>query len=68
MLLPEMVITGYPIEDLALRESVQRAAAQAANDIAAQLGAEGLGDLTVVFGSLGTVTSNGTPDASVSAR
>ena len=54
LLLPEMVVTGYPIEDLALRESFQRAAAGAAADIAAALGDEGLGELTVVFGSLGT--------------
>lgn len=51
---PEMVVTGYPIEDLALRASFQRAAAQATESIALDLAAEGLGDLTVVLGSLGT--------------
>lgn len=54
VLLPEMVVTGYPIEDLALRESFQRAAAAAVHDIAATLAAEGLGHLTVALGSLGT--------------
>jgi NAD+ synthase (glutamine-hydrolysing) len=51
---PEMVVTGYPIEDLALRESFQRAAARAVDSIATELADEGLGALTVVVGSLGT--------------
>ncbi len=50
---PEMVITGYPIEDLALRESFQRAAERAVTSIAATLSSEGLGQLTVVLGTLG---------------
>ena len=54
VLLPEMVITGYPIEDLALRESFQRGAAKAVASLASELAAEGLGHLTVVLGSLGT--------------
>ena len=58
VLLPEMVVTGYPIEDLALRASFQRAAAAAARDIVAEL-AE-VRDLTVVFGCLGT-TPDGRP-------
>jgi len=57
---PEMVITGYPIEDLALRASFQRAAAQAVRDLASDLAAEGLGDLAVVLGTLGT-TPDGRP-------
>jgi len=55
VLLPEMVVTGYPIEDLALRESFQRAAAGAVGQITSSLAAEGIGDLTVVLGSLGTL-------------
>jgi NAD+ synthase (glutamine-hydrolysing) len=51
---PEMVMVGYPIEDLALRESFQRAAARAVEQVAADLAADGLGALTVVLGSLGT--------------
>lgn len=50
---PEMVITGYPIEDLALRGSFQRAAARATEEIASTLAGEGLGDLIVVLGTLG---------------
>jgi len=51
----EMTLTGYPIEDLALRASFQRAAAQRAVDLARELEAEGLGELAVVVGTLGTV-------------
>ncbi|WP_435300278.1 NAD+ synthase [Timonella sp. A28] len=52
---PEMTITGYPIEDLALRGSFQRAAERALFDIAHTLEAEGLGDIRVVVGSLGAL-------------
>ncbi|UKJ65118.1 NAD+ synthase [Cellulosimicrobium cellulans] len=51
---PEMTLTGYPIEDLALRASFRRAAWDAAADIAARLAAEGLGGITVVLGTVGT--------------
>lgn len=61
---PEMTITGYPIEDLALRASFQRAARGAVQSIADELVASGLGDLTVVVGTVGapqvTRTSPGT--------
>lgn len=57
---PEMATTGYPIEDLALRESFQRAAAAAVTEIARTLEAEGLGDLTVFVGTLG-VSAKGLP-------
>lgn len=57
---PEMAVTGYPLEDLALRASLQRAAAREVDDLAASLAAEGLGDLTVVVGTLG-VTADGVP-------
>src|SRR6187551_2642259 len=60
VLLPEMVVTGYPIEDLALRESFQRAADAAVREICAALLSQGLGSLTVVVGSLGTA-SDGRP-------
>lgn len=52
--LPEMVVTGYPIEDLALRKSFQRAAARTVDGLARALADAGLGDLTVILGSLGT--------------
>jgi len=57
---PEMVITGYPIEDLALRGSFQRAAEHAVQSVATSLVAGGLGHLTVVLGTLG-VNAAGRP-------
>ncbi len=51
---PEMALTGYPIEDLALRGSFQRAVAEELETLAAALVADGHGDLTVVVGHLGT--------------
>ncbi|MFW2514486.1 NAD+ synthase [Demequina sp. SO4-13] len=57
VLFPEMTTTGYPIEDLALRESFQRAAERSAQRIAADLASEGLGHLIVVLGTLGVARS-----------
>lgn len=57
---PEMVITGYPIEDLALRESFQRAAEGAVQTLATALEADGLGSITVILGTLG-VSQKGMP-------
>ncbi|KAE8765122.1 NAD+ synthase [Georgenia thermotolerans] len=54
VLLPEMVLTGYPIEDLALRGSFQRAAAARLVQLAAELAEDGHGERHVVVGSLGT--------------
>ncbi len=51
---PEMALTGYPIEDLALRGSFQRAVAAELSALAAAIDADGHGDLTVVLGHLGT--------------
>ncbi len=51
---PEMTVTGYPIEDLALRASFRRGAESALARLAATLVDEGLGDLTVVLGMVGT--------------
>ena len=53
VVLPEMTLTGYPIEDLALRDSFARAADSALQSIAAGLLAQGLGELVVVLGTLG---------------
>ncbi|RYJ01069.1 MAG: NAD+ synthase, partial [Actinomycetales bacterium] len=52
LVLPEMVITGYPIEDLAYRRSFIEASQQTVKDLAVRLDAEGLGDLVVVLGHL----------------
>jgi len=49
---PEMVLTGYPVEDLALRRSFQRASRAALHSVAARLADEGLGGTPVVVGYL----------------
>ena len=49
---PEMALTGYPVEDLALRRSFQTASRQALEALAARLAAEGLGGAAVVVGYL----------------
>jgi NAD+ synthase (glutamine-hydrolysing) len=52
ILFPEMVLTGYPVEDLALRTSFVEASIAALHDVADRLGTEGLGDIAVVAGYL----------------
>ncbi|MBD3778860.1 MAG: NAD+ synthase [Micrococcales bacterium] len=54
---PEMTVTGYPIEDLALRASFRRGAERALAGLAASLADAGLGDLTVVVGTVGERTT-----------
>ncbi|MGW6686698.1 NAD+ synthase [Streptomyces sp. NPDC054961] len=49
---PEMMLTGYPVEDLALRDSFVEASRTALRALAERLAAEGLGDLPVVVGYL----------------
>ncbi|REF34954.1 NAD+ synthase [Thermasporomyces composti] len=49
---PEMALTGYPVEDLALRTSFVDASRAAMDDLAAKLAAAGLGNLTVICGYL----------------
>ncbi|RPK65864.1 Glutamine-dependent NAD(+) synthetase [Streptomyces sp. ADI96-02] len=49
---PEMVLTGYPVEDLALRSSFVEASRQALRALAARLDAEGFGEVPVVVGYL----------------
>lgn len=51
---PEMVLTGYPIEDLALRRSFQRASRASLDALAPRLAEAGLSELTVVVGFLGS--------------
>ena len=51
---PEMTLTGYPIEDLALRRTFRKAAWDKANWLATELEADGLGDLYVAVGTVGT--------------
>jgi len=52
VLFPEMALTGYPVEDLALRASFVEASIRAVRDVAARLDAEGLGGVAVVVGYL----------------
>ncbi len=54
---PEMALTGYPVEDLALRRSFVDASRKALDVLATRLDAEGLGELAVVVGFL-----DGAPD------
>lgn len=71
---PEMMITGYPIEDLALRESFQESSILAVKQLAADLKNDGLADLVVIVGHLSTAISgaeklgrpNGNPTNSLS--
>ena len=49
---PEMALTGYPLEDLAMRASVIEASQAQAEAVAARLVDEGLGDLVAVVGFL----------------
>jgi len=52
VLFPEMALTGYPPEDLVLRESFRSASIRARDELARRLAAEDLGDLPVVVGYL----------------
>src|ERR1700678_4243949 len=49
---PEMMLTGYPVEDLALRASFVEASIATLRGVAARLAAEGLGGIAVVAGYL----------------
>jgi NAD+ synthase (glutamine-hydrolysing) len=49
---PEMALTGYPVEDLALRASFVEASIATLRDVAERLHVEGLGGVAVVVGYL----------------
>jgi NAD+ synthase (glutamine-hydrolysing) len=53
---PEMVLTGYPVEDLALRPSFQDASRAGLDRLAADLAQAGLGEIPVVVGYLDRTT------------
>lgn len=61
VIFPEMTLTGYPIEDLALRGTFRASAQKAADLLAVKLAEEGLGDLYVVVGTVGFDESAGKP-------
>ena len=52
VLFPEMALTGYPVEDLALRKSFVEASIATLRAVAERLNAEGLGGVAVVTGYL----------------
>jgi NAD+ synthase (glutamine-hydrolysing) len=54
---PEMALTGYPVEDLALRPAFVDASRAALVALAERLEAEGLGAVAVVVGYLGRSTT-----------
>jgi NAD+ synthase (glutamine-hydrolysing) len=49
---PEMVVTGYPVEDLALRPSFRKASMMAISALAKRIATERYGDLVLVVGYL----------------
>ena len=49
---PEMAMTGYPVEDLALRPAFRRASIQAVNEIAIAAEKSGAGEMVIVLGYL----------------
>jgi NAD+ synthase (glutamine-hydrolysing) len=49
---PEMMLTGYPVEDLVFRESFVAASKAALVDLARQLDEDGIGGLPVIIGYL----------------
>jgi len=53
VLFPEMMLTGYPVEDLALRDSFVDASISMLNDLAGRLADAGLGGIAVITGYLG---------------
>ncbi|MQA04238.1 MAG: NAD+ synthase [Streptosporangiales bacterium] len=52
---PEMHLSGYPVEDLALRKSFCNASRRQLDQLAAELAERGLGDITVVVGYLDVI-------------
>ncbi len=52
LLFPEMVITGYPVEDLALRQTFREASKAAVLEVASSLDNQGFGEILAVIGFL----------------
>ena len=50
LLFPEMVITGYPVEDLALRQTFRVASKAAVLEVADRLENQGFGEILAVIG------------------
>lgn len=60
VLFPEMVITGYPVEDLALRKTFRSASISAVKKVAAEIANDGNGELLALVGYLDE-SANGKP-------
>lgn len=52
LVFPEMVLTGYPVEDLALRQSFRNASRIAISELAKRVASSGFGDMAMVIGYL----------------
>ena len=52
LVFPEMVLTGYPVEDLALRQSFRNASRIAISELAKRVASSGFGSLVMVVGYL----------------
>ncbi|WP_431948136.1 NAD+ synthase [Micromonospora marina] len=65
VLFPELMLTGYPVEDLVFRRSFVAASRAALHRLAADLAADGLGDLPVLVGYL---DADGPPQVSSDAE
>ena len=52
LVFPEMVLTGYPVEDLALRQSFRNASRIAISELAKRVADSGFGQLVMVVGYL----------------
>ncbi|MFC4150608.1 NAD+ synthase [Micromonospora mangrovi] len=64
-LFPELMLTGYPVEDLVFRRSFVAASKAALEQLATDLAADGLGDLPVLVGYL---DADGPPQVSADAQ
>ncbi|SBT48835.1 NAD+ synthase [Micromonospora narathiwatensis] len=64
-LFPELMLTGYPVEDLVFRRSFVAASQAALERLAADLAADGLGELPVLVGYL---DADGPPQVSSDAE
>ena len=55
ILFPEMIVTGYPVEDLALRPAFRAASKSAVSNLARHLADAGMGEMLVALGFLDEV-------------
>jgi len=57
LLFPEMVVTGYPVEDLALRAAFRKASKAAVIEIAKKAQQDGFGEIVLIVGYLDESTT-----------